>query len=427
MNRTNDPALRSFIPVKPKSHFPIQNLPYGIFSERGRDRPRVGTAIGNMVLDLHALQRRGFFDGTSLKDHPVFGSSTINRFMALRRTTWGEARAVISRLLREDEPTLRDDSDLRKQVLIPMDAVELHMPVEIGDYTDFYSSREHATNVGTMFRGKDNALMPNYLWIPVGYHGRASSVVLSGTDLHRPLGQTKDDDADVPIFGQSRSVDFELEMGFFIGPGTELGQQVPPEEAREHIFGMVLVNDWSARDIQRWEYVPLGPFLGKSFGTSVSPWVVTVDALDPFRCPGPTQNPNPLPHLRTAGPQAFDVNLEVSLQGERMNEAHVICRSNFKHLYWNMPQQLAHHTSNGCDLRTGDLLASGTISGPTPESYGSMLELSWRGETPIAFPNGEKRTFIQDGDRITMTGWCQGDGYRVGFGEVSGRILPPRK
>ncbi len=427
MNPTTDPALRSFIDVTPESHFSIQNLPYGVFARRGEDRVRIGVAIGDLVLDLDALQRRGFFDDTILSDSRVFGEPSLNGFMAMGHRAWSEGRGRISRLLREDNPALRDDADVRNEALISIEKIELQMPVEIGDYTDFYSSREHATNVGTMFRGKDHALMPNYLWIPVGYHGRAGSIVLSGTDLVRPAGQTKADDADAPGFGPSKLVDFELEMGFFIGPGNELGRSIPLDRAQEHIFGMVLVNDWSARDIQKWEYVPLGPFLGKSFGTSISPWVVTLDALEPFRCAGPAQDPQPLPYLRTTGEQAYDVQLEVSLQGERMGAAQVLCRSNFKHLYWSMIQQLAHHTVNGCNMRTGDLLASGTISGPSPESYGSMLELCWRGERPIKFPDGEQRTFIRDGDRVTMTGWCQGDGYRVGFGEVSGRILSAKE
>ncbi len=424
MNPTNDPALRSFIPVSADSHFPIQNLPYGVFSVRGEDNPRVGVAIGDWVLDVSLLEARGFFDSTSLRGKGVFASPSLNRFMATGRQAWTEVRTRISELLREDEPTLRDDESLRKESLIPMDRVELRMPVEIGDYTDFYSSREHATNVGTMFRGKENALMPNYLWIPVGYHGRASSVVLSGTDLHRPVGQSKADDADSPKCGPSRLVDFELEMGFFVGAGNDLGHSIPVDSASDHIFGMTLVNDWSARDIQKWEYVPLGPFLSKSFGTSISPWVVTLEALSPFRCAGPEQDPKPLPYLHRDGDQSYDIQLEVSLQGESMSDAQVISRSNFKHLYWSMQQQIAHHTINGCNTRTGDMMASGTISGPTPDSYGSMLELSWRGEKPISFPHGEERKFIQDGDRITMTGWCQGDGYRVGFGEVTGRILP---
>ena len=333
---------------------------------------------------------------------------------------------MVSRLLRADEPALRDNAALRPRALWPLAQVELLLPVEVGDYTDFYSSREHATNVGTMLRGPENALMPNWLHLPVAYHGRASSVVVSDTDLRRPKGQYKPADAHAPLFGPSRSLDFELEMGFFIGPGNELGRPIPIGNAADHIFGMVLVNDWSARDIQAWEYQPLGPFLAKNFGTTISPWVVPLEALEPFRVAGPVQHPPPLPYLQSQGNWAYDIQVEVRLQGERMDRPHRISSSNFKYLYWNMCQQLAHHTVNGCNLRTGDLLASGTISGPAPDSYGSLLELTWRGSKPLSLPNGEQRTFLQDGDRVTMTGWCQGQGYRVGFGEATGKMLGAR-
>jgi fumarylacetoacetase len=423
MNPTNDPTLRSFVPVAAEAHFSIQNLPYGVFRPAGL-APRVGVAIGDFVLDLAVLEERGFFDGTSPISRRVFAQSALNDFLALGRSAWSEIRAVISRLLRADEPTLRDDAVLREHALRPQTEVELLLPAVIGDYTDFYSSREHATNVGVMMRGPDNALQPNWLHLPVAYHGRASSVVVSGTDVRRPRGQTRADDAPAPTFGPSRSLDFELEMAFFVGPGNELGQPIAVAEAAEHIFGMVLLNDWSARDIQRWEYVPLGPFLAKNFATSISPWVVTLEALEPFRTAGPRQDPQPLPYLRSPGDWAFDVQLEVWLQGEKMEQAQRICRSNARYLYWNVCQQLAHHTVSGCNLRPGDLLASGTISGPTLDSYGSLLELAWKGTKPLTFPDGQKRTFLQDSDRVTMTGWCQGDGYRVGFGEVTGRILP---
>jgi fumarylacetoacetase len=416
---------RSFIPVSENSHFPIQNLPYGVFRRPDEDY-RVGVAIGDLVLDLGALEERGFFDAAGLGHQRVFRRASLNRLMSLGCGAWRTVRNTISRLLGADEPTLRDNPELRRAVLIPQATVEMCLPAKIRDYTDFYSSREHATNVGTMFRGKENALPPNYLWMPIAYHGRASSVVLSGTDLHRPCGQIKRDEAAAPEFGPSRLVDFELEMGFFVGPASELGQPVPISAAAEHIFGLVLVNDWSARDIQKWEYVPLGPFLAKNFGTSISPWVVTLEALEPFRRAGPAQDPPPLAYLRTNGPQTFDINLEVALQPAGLDRPHVISRSNYKHLYWNMCQQLAHHTVTGCNLRTGDLMASGTISGPTPDSYGSLLELAWRGERPLTLPGGIQRSFIEDHDRVVMTGWCQGDGYRVGFGEVAGRILPAR-
>jgi fumarylacetoacetase len=413
--------MKSFIPVKPESHFPIQNLPFGV----GRPKPgaavRPLTRVGDVAIDLSVLETRGLL---RVEGGPVFDRAVLNPFMAAGRKAWTDARAQLARLLSDVDPTLRDDADLRRAVLRPVDEIDMLLPCEIGDYTDFYSSRDHATNVGSMFRGKDNALMPNWLHLPVGYHGRASSVVVSGTDLHRPLGQTKADDAPAPSFGPSRNVDFELEMGFFIGPGNPLGRAIPASAAREHIFGMVLVNDWSARDIQKWEYVPLGPFLAKSFGTSISPWVVTLDALEPFRAPGPLQEPTPLPYLLGGEALAYDIRLEVSLQGKAMPHPRVICRSNFRHLYWSMAQQLAHHTVNGCNLRPGDLLASGTISGPTPESYGSLLELAWMRTKPVPFPNGETRVAIQDHDRVTMTGWCEADGYRIGFGEVTGTILP---
>ena len=305
-----------------------------------------------------------------------------------------------------------------------MGEVEMLLPVEIGDFTDFYSSREHATNVGSMLRGPDNALMPNWLHLPVAYHGRASSVVVSGTDVRRPNGQTKSDASPSPTFGPSRSLDFELELGAFIGTGNELGAPIPVARATEHLFGVVLVNDWSARDIQKWEYVPLGPFLAKNFATSISPWLLTMDALEPFRVAGPVQDPEPLPYLRSQGAGAYDIHLEVWLEGQGGSQASRICGSNARALYWSFAQQVAHHASNGCNLRTGDLLATGTISGSAPDAQGCLLELTQAGRKPIALPGGQARRFLEDGDRVTITGWCQGTGYRIGFGEVTGRILP---
>ena len=298
------------------------------------------------------------------------------------------------------------------------------LPVDVGDYTDFYSSLEHATNVGTMLRGADKALQPNWRHLPVAYHGRASSVVVSGHDFPRPCGQTKPDGSDAPVFGPTRALDFELETGAIVGVGNDLGRPIPVGQARDHVFGLVLLNDWSARDIQAWEYVPLGPFLSKNFCTTISPWVVTLDALEPFRVAGPIQEPTPLPYLRTEGAQTYDIRLEVYLQGEKMARPHRICATNYQGMYWSIAQQVAHHTVNGCRLRPGDLLGSGTISGSAPESFGSLLELTWRGARPLSFPDGETRTFLQDGDRVTLTGWCQGDGYRVGFGEATGKVLP---
>ncbi len=418
------PPLRAFIPVAPDSHFPIQNLPYGVFRPRAGGPPRLGVAIGEMILDLRVLEDAGFFNGPELMGKRVFQSPTLNAFMALGRAAWREARQTISHVLNADTPTLRDNATLRDAALIPQSSAEMLLPAAIGNYTDFYSSREHATNVGTIFRGPENALMPNWLHIPIGYHGRASSVIVSSTNLHRPLGQTKPADAPTPLFGPSRSLDFELEVGFFIGPGNTLGQPIPIEEAADHIFGLVLVNDWSARDIQQWEYQPLGPFLAKNFGTSISPWVVTLDALEPFRVNAPPQDPVPLPYLRGGPGASYDIHLEVWLQGEAMPTPHRLSATNFKHLYWSMAQQLAHHTITGCNLQPGDLLASGTISGPTPGARGSLLELAWRGTQPLQFPNGETRSWLQDGDELTLTGWCAGVGYRVGFGEVRGKILP---
>lgn len=423
MSDTTRPDLTSFITVPPDSPFPIQNLPYGIFRPRGGGDPRVGVALGENVVDLSVLEAAGLFEHPALRQQRPFSRPVLNPFMAMGREVWQAARRTLSHLLRADTPTLRDDPDLLSRTLHPMQSVDLLLPVDVGDYTDFYSSKEHATNVGTMFRGKENALQPNWLHLPVGYHGRASSVVVSGQDVRRPCGQLKPDDGP-PVYGPSRLLDFELEMGFLVGPGNPLGEPIPIAEARDHIFGLVLVNDWSARDIQKWEYVPLGPFLGKSFATTLSPWVVTLDALAPFRCAGPPQDPTPLPYLQAEGPQAFDIHLEVALQPEGQAAPHPVARSNVRHLYWSIDQQLAHHTVNGCNTRPGDLMASGTISGPTEESYGSLLERTWRGTKPLTLPGGATRTFLQDGDRVVMTGWAQGDGYRVGFGEAAGRILP---
>ncbi|MEP0549054.1 MAG: fumarylacetoacetase [Rhodothermales bacterium] len=429
MNPTNDPALRSFVKVAPDSHFPIQNLPFGVFKRKVGGAAQVGVAIGDYVLDLAVLEDRKLFTGEYLAGRRPFSQSSLNLFMGLGRPAWREARRTVQDLLRHDNATLRDDEALREQALVPIDEVEMLLPAHVGDYTDFYSSRQHATNVGSMFRDPDNALLPNWLHLPVGYHGRASSVVVSGTDVVRPHGQLKPSDDAPPVFGTSKLLDFELEMGFFVGPGNELGWPIPIDDADEHIFGLVLVNDWSARDIQKWEYVPLGPFLGKSFATSVSPWVVMLEALEPFRVPGEPQteeagNPAILDYLKQRDDRSFDIHLEVALQAEGMKRPAVIARSNTQNLYWSVEQQLTHHTVNGCNARPGDLMASGTISGTDEGSYGSMLELSWRGSKPLQLPGGGERKFLQDGDLVTMTGWAQGDGYRVGFGEVAGRVKP---
>jgi fumarylacetoacetase len=423
MDPTTDPKIRSFITVPRDSHFPVQNLPFGVFRRRGRGAPRVGVRVGDAIVDLAALGKAGFFGGAGF-DPRVFAAPGLNEFLALGRPAWRKTREILSRLLRDDMPDLRDDADLRKRAFVSVRSAELFLPARIGDYTDFYSSKEHATNVGKMFRGEKNALLPNWLHLPIAYHGRASSIVVDGTPVRRPRGQTMPENAGAPLFGPSRSLDFELEVGFLVGGGENtIGEPVPVERARERIFGLVLVNDWSARDIQKWEYQPLGPFTAKNFATSVSPWVVTLDALEPFRIPGPEQSPAPSDYLIDKEDGSYDVRLEVWLRSERMQAPERICQSNTKHLYWSMAQQLAHHTITGCNVRPGDLLASGTISAPDEGGFGSLLELAWNGTKPLRFASGEERSFLEDGDEVTVTGWAAGDGYRVGFGEVTGKIL----
>lgn len=416
---------RSFVDVSGDSHFPIQNLPFGVFKPRD-SAARVGVAIGDHVLDLALLDEKGLFRVREFGGRAVFANDSLNQFLGLGRLAWKQTRERLQQLLDANNPELRDDAALRDAAFHRQSDVVMQLPAKIGDYTDFYSSYHHAHNVGTMLRGPENALMPNWKHLPVGYHGRASSIVPSGTDVRRPRGQIKLPDAPAPIFSPSRSVDYELEMAFFIGPGNALGEPVPIARANEHIFGMVLMNDWSARDVQAWEYQPLGPFLAKNFCTSISPWVVTMDALEPFRKPLPPQDPEPLEYLRAPEDFTYDIQLEASLQTSAMREPHVITRTNFQHLYWSIAQQLAHHTVNGCNLQPGDLLASGTISGPTEDSRGCMLELTWRGANPLTLPSGESRKWLEDSDSLTITGWCQGEGYRVGFGEVTGRVLAAR-
>jgi fumarylacetoacetase len=415
--------MKSFIDAAPDSHFPIQNLPFGIFKPAQGDA-RVGVAIGDFVLDLSVLEEAGHFRSAEFQGRAVFADDALNAFLALGRPAWRKAREIIQNLLSSETATLRDDSALRARAFHRRNEVTMQLPARIGDYTDFYSSYHHAHNVGTMLRGPENALMPNWKWLPVAYHGRASSIVASGTDVRRPHGQTKAPDAAAPSFGPSRSFDYELESAFLVGPGNALGSSIPVDKAADHIFGLVLMNDWSARDVQAWEYQPLGPFLAKNFCTSISPWVVTLDALEAFRKPLPAQDPEPLPYLHAANDFTYDIHLEAHLQTAAMDSPHIITRSNFQNLYWSIAQQLAHHTVNGCNLQPGDLLASGTISGPTEESRGCMLELTWRGANPLTLPNGETRKWLEDGDRLTITGWAQGDGYRIGFGEVTGRVLP---
>jgi len=419
-----DPSLSSFLEVDADHPFPIQNLPYGVFTPPSTTVPRVGVAIGDQVLDLSVLNNEGLFDVPELRNARPFAKPSLNDFMALGPSAWTAVRERLQALLRVDTPELRDDASLRERVLHPQTDVTLHLPADVGDYTDFYSSKQHAINVGTMFRGAENALKDNWVHLPVGYHGRASSVILSGRDVRRPCGQTRPEADEPPVYGPTQLLDFELETGFFVGDGNGLGTPIPIEEADDHIFGMVLVNDWSARDIQGWEYDPLGPFLGKSFATTISPWVVPMAALEPFRTAGPTQDPEPLDYLQAEGDAAYDVTLEVDLQTPSMSDPHTVCRSNTEHLYWTMRQQLAHHTINGCNACPGDLMASGTISGPTEASYGSMLELSWRGEKPVPLPGDETRSFIEDGDRVIMRAYAEGDGYRIGFGTAEGTVLP---
>lgn len=428
-----DAQARSFLDIADGHPFPIQNLPYGVFLRCGEHRPAIGVAIGDEILDLRVISERGLLDLPELAGQRPLAEPQLNAFMALGRAAWTAVRRRVVELLTADDPVLRDDAALRQAALVPQSQVQMQLPAAIGDYTDFYSSRYHAENVGTMIRGAENALQPNWLHLPVAYHGRASSIVISATPIRRPQGQTMAEGAARPRFGPSRALDYELEMGFFIGPGNRLGEPVVAASARSHIFGLVLVNDWSARDLQKWEYQPLGPFLAKNFATTISPWVVTLDALEPFRTAGPVQDPSPLPYLQADQDATYDIELEVTLRpgalnagsGEsRPSEPTVICRSNFRHLYWSMDQQLAHHTISGCNLRPGDLLASGTISGPTPQSRGCLLERTWGGRDPISLADGSQRRFLEDGDEVTLTAWCQGDGYRIGFGEASGVVLP---
>lgn len=425
MVSVNNPALKTWVEVPANSDFPIQNLPFGIFKPK-LGSSRAGVAIGNYVLDLQVITELGYFDTLYLKDNSVFSKPYLNDFIALGRPVWQMVRQRISELLQHDNPKLRDNYEHRSKVLIYDTEVSMQMPVQVGDYTDFYSSVEHATNVGAMFRDPANALLPNWKHLPVGYHGRASSIVVSGTDFHRPNGQNKAPGALIPAFGPSQQLDFELEMAFIIGKSTQLGEYVPIEKAEEYIFGMVLFNDWSARDIQAWEYAPLGPFLGKNFASSVSPWIVTLDALEPFRIAGPIQEPQVLPYLQFTKEKNYDIHLEVAIQPQKGTEK-VISKSNTKYLYWNIDQQLAHHTINGCNVRIGDMCASGTISGPTPDTYGSMLELTWRGTKPLHINDGTERKFLHDYDTVTMRAYAQKNGVRIGFGEVTGRVLPAKE
>ena len=404
------------INIPANSDFSIHNIPFGIFSTKDRS-PRAGVAIGDHILDLAAVAELDVFNFNTA----VLERSDLNDFIALGKEITSKVRTDIQAWLQDDNSVLANKPEL----FVLQTEAQMHMPVCVGDYTDFYSSIEHATNVGKMFRDPENALLPNWKHIPVGYHGRASSIVVSGQPIHRPKGQTLPKDATQPVFGPTQRLDFELEMGFIVGKNTQMGDAITTSEAEDYIFGLVLFNDWSARDIQKWEYVPLGPFLAKNFASSISPWIVTLEALDQFRVQGPTQEPKVLPYLEYVGSKNYDIHLEVSLTPENGEET-TICQRNFKYMYWNMTQQLAHHTVNGCNVHVGDMMASGTISGKDENSYGSMLELAWMGTKPVQLKDGTERKFIHDGDTVTMRGYAEKEGKRVGFGKVSTKVLPTK-
>ena len=423
MIAANNPNLKSWVSVPENSDFPIQNLPFGIINSANLSK-RVAVRIGDYALDLKVLAELGYLKETGF-DSSDFDAPFLNPMMKKGKLAVRGLRNRISELLLDSSTSLQNNPSQIEQVLHLISAVEVSMPVEIGDYTDFYSSKEHATNVGMMFRDPANALLPNWLWIPVAYHGRASSIVLSGQDIHRPKGQIKPSADEDPIFTPSRQVDFELEMAFITFDGKPLGDSISTEEADSYIFGLCLFNDWSARDIQAWEYVPLGPFLGKNFASSISAWIVTLDALEPFSVESPEQNPKVLPYLEFDGKKAYDIQLQVGILTNNKDET-VVCNSNFKYMYWNMAQQLAHHTSNGCNIRCGDLLGSGTISGKSEDSFGSMLELTWRGTKPLKVKDGSERKFINDGDSVIMRGYTEINGVRIGFGELSSKLLPAK-
>ena len=427
----NNPKLRSWVTYNEDSNFPIQNLPLGLASRKGGYR-FAAVAIGDQVLDLSVLAEAGLLGKGVLAKHAdgelpasLWKAENLNALLAKGKPFLQAMRQEISLLLQEDEAALRDNQEVRASALVPLQAVDMHLPVAVGDYTDFYSSEQHAYNVGCMFRDPKNALMPNWKHIPVGYHGRSSSIVVSGTPIIRPMGQMKAPDAALPHYGASKRLDFELEMAFVTCGATNLGDRITVDQANDYIYGFMLFNDWSARDIQAWEYVPLGPFLGKSFGSTLSPWIVPMDALLPFRTQGPTQEPAVLPYLEMDNPRGFDIALEVGITPEGGEET-VVCHSNYKYMYWAVEQQLAHQSLNGCNINVGDIYASGTISGPGANMYGSMLELAWKGTKPVELKGGQTRSFIADGDRVTLRGYAQGNGYRIGFGEADGLVLPAK-
>lgn len=419
----NNPTLKSWVEISENSDFPIQNLPFGVFSTKTKSK-RVGVAIGNQILDLANLYELGYLSSLSFCEH-CFNNEFLNRMMGHGKIEIRELRNRISELLNISNDELYKDKKHLKLVLDLQSSATMHLPIKIGDYTDFYSSEQHAFNVGSMFRDPNNALLPNWKHIPVAYHGRSSSIIPSGQDVIRPKGQQKQDESENPIFGASKLLDFELEMGFITFEGKPLGEQIFTEEADDFIFGMCLFNDWSARDIQKWEYVPLGPFLAKNFASSMSCWIVTLDALEPFRTSGPVQNPKVLPYLEYKNDKHLNIDLSVSIKIPN-GEEKVVTESNYKHMYWNMNQQLAHHSINGCNINCGDLLASGTISGPQKGSFGSMLEISWRGTQPVSMPDGSERKFINDGDTVIFRGAATNGSYKVGFGELVSKVLPAK-
>jgi len=410
---------------KPDSHFPVQNIPFGVASLNHNDNRTCVTAIGEFVVDLAKLETSGLLSTGSERTNTIFDKPHLNEFMGLGHSVWNNVRDTLINLLREDGDTaLKDNDELREAVIIPMSNVIMHMPFKVAEYTDFYAGKHHATNVGTMFRGAENALPPNWLHIPIGYNGRASTIVVSGIPVHRPNGQLKAPDAEVPRFGPCKRLDIELEMGAVVGTPSQIGEPITVAQANQMIFGYVLLNDWSARDIQAWEYQPLGPFQAKAFATSISPWVITAMALEPFRVSTPDREKPLLDYLSEPGPMLYDINLEVDMKPTTAATATTISRTNYSNLYYSAAQQLTHHASSGCKMNTGDLLGSGTISGPDKSGYGSLLEISWGGKEPLKLDTGETRTFIEDGDELTLRGWAQGEGYRIGFGECAGTILP---
>ena len=420
MIKANNPEIKSWIEIPQDSDFPIQNIPFGIATQKNAKEGRVVTRIGDTVIDISQLGELGYLNELGI-DISVFYEDKLNAFIELGKETTRTVRDRISDLFKAGNTEIKEDD--KKSILTSINEIDMLMPVQVGDYTDFYSSEQHAYNVGCMFRDPNNALMPNWKHLPVGYHGRASSIKVSGTPFHRPKGQQKPNDDEPPVFGPCKLLDFELEMTFVIGKSTQLGESVSTKEAEDYIFGVALFNDWSARDIQKWEYVPLGPFLAKNFATHVSPWIVTLDALDPFKVAGDKQDPQVLPYLEFEGDKNYDIDLEVYIQPEGEKETK-ISTSNFKYMYWNMCQQLAHHTVNGCDINIGDMMASGTISGPNEGQYGSMLEITWKGTKPVKMNDGSERKFIQDGDTVIMRGYGIKNGVRIGFGEVAAKVLP---